>query len=223
MTSLNPVFRVGNQISEAIKLHQNLSKKEALDSAVGMLKLVGIPSPEKRVHDYPHQMSGGMRQRVMIAMAISCKPKLMIADEPTTALDVTIQAQILDLMRKLREETGTSIILITHDMGVIAEMVDIVIVMYAGKVVEQSSVEELFDNPCHPYTEKLLKSVPRLDRTGKKEKLSVIPGIVPSLLSLPPGCKFNDRCEKAFEKCFTEEPPLFEAHPGHTSRCWLHE
>lgn len=223
MTSLNPVFRIGNQISEAIKLHQNLSKKEALDRAVEMLKLVGIPSPEKRVHDYPHQMSGGMRQRVMIAMAISCRPRLMIADEPTTALDVTIQAQILDLMRKLREETGTSIILITHDMGVIAEMVNTVIIMYAGKVVEQSSVEELFDNPYHPYTQKLLKSVPRLDRKGKGEKLSVIPGIVPSLLSLPRGCKFNDRCEKAFKKCSREEPPLFEVQPGHTSRCWLYE
>jgi peptide/nickel transport system ATP-binding protein/oligopeptide transport system ATP-binding protein len=223
MTSLNPVFRIGNQISEAIKLHQNLSKKEALYRAVEMLKLVGIPSPEKRVYDYPHQMSGGMRQRVMIAMAISCRPRLMIADEPTTALDVTIQAQILDLMRKLREETGTSIILITHDMGVIAEMVDTVIVMYAGKVVEQSPVEDLFDNPCHPYTEKLLKSVPRLDRGQKKEKLSVIPGIVPSLLSLPSGCKFNDRCEKAFKKCSKKEPPLFEVHPGHISRCWLYK
>lgn len=183
MTSLNPVFKVGKQIAEAIRLHQGLSRKEAFNKSIEVLRLVEIPSPQKRAHDYPHQMSGGMRQRVMIAMAISCQPRLMIADEPSTALDVTVQAQILDLMRKLKEETGTSIILITHNMGVIAEMVQNAIVMYAGKIMEQATVDDLFENPCHPYTESLLRSIPRLDRPQRR--LSVIPGIVPSLVSLP--------------------------------------
>lgn len=223
MTSLNPVFKIGEQISEATRLHQGLSKKEAFQKSVEMLRLVGIPSPQKRVFDYPHQMSGGMRQRVMIAMALSCRPKLMIADEPTTALDVTIQAQILNLMQKLKEEIGTSIILITHNMGVIAETVQDVIVMYAGKIMEYAPVEDLFENPRQPYTESLLESVPRLDQITKKKRLRVIPGIVPSLLNLPPGCKFNDRCEKSFSKCLKEEPPLFEVGPKHHSRCWLHE
>lgn len=223
MTSLNPVFKIGEQISEAIRLHQGLSKKEAFNKSIEMLQLVGIPSPHRRVYDYPHQMSGGMRQRVMIAMAISCRPKLMIADEPTTALDVTIQAQILDIMQKLKEETKMSIILITHNMGVIAETVQNVVVMYAGKIVEQATVGDLFENPYHPYTEGLLKSIPRLDQIQRKGRLRVIPGIVPSLLNLPEGCKFNDRCEKSFPKCFKEDPPLFHLTLRHTCRCWLYE
>lgn len=223
MTSLNPVFRIGDQISEAIRLHQGLSKKEALHESIEMLKLVGIPSPQKMVFDYPHQLSGGMRQRVMIAMALSCRPKLMIADEPTTALDVTIQAQILYLMQKLKEEIKTSIILITHNMGVIAETAQAVIVMYAGKIMEYANVENIFENPQHPYTESLLESIPRLDLIEKKKRLQVIPGIVPSILNLPPGCKFSDRCAKAFAKCFQEESPLFLIGQNHHSRCWLHK
>ena len=223
MTSLNPVFRIGDQISETIKLHQELSKKEALKKSIEMLRLVEIPSPERRIYDYPYQMSGGMRQRVMIAMALSCRPKLMIADEPTTALDVTIQAQILNLMGKLKEEIETAIILITHNLGIIAEMAQNIIVMYAGRILEYGTVVDLFENSCHPYTEGLMKAVPRLDQIQKKRRLHIIPGIVPSLLSLPQGCKFNDRCEKSFKKCLQEEPPLFEVNPGHSSRCWLHE
>lgn len=223
MTSLNPVFRIGVQIAEAITLHQGLSRKDAFNKSIEMLGLVGIPSPEKRVRDYPHQMSGGMRQRVMISIALSCRPKLMIADEPTTALDVTIQAQILDLMTKLQEEMGTSIILITHNMGVIAEMVQNVIVMYGGKTMEQAPVDDLFENPCHPYTASLLKSIPRLDRIQERERLTVIPGIVPPLLNLPPGCIFNDRCDRSLPKCAREEPPLFSISPRRFSRCWLHE
>lgn len=223
MTSLNPLFRIGEQIGEVIRRHEGLSRKEAHDKSVEMLRLVGMPSPEKRIREYPHQMSGGMRQRVMIAMAISCQPKLMIADEPTTALDVTIQAQILDLMLELKEETRASIILITHDMGVIAEMAQNVIVMYAGKIMESSTVEDLFENACHPYTERLFESIPRLDRTQKKQRLNVIRGIVPSLLDLPKGCTFNDRCHKSLSKCFEEEPPLFEVASEHLSRCWLYE
>jgi peptide/nickel transport system ATP-binding protein/oligopeptide transport system ATP-binding protein len=223
MTSLNPVFKIGEQISEAISLHQGLSKKDAFNKSIEMLQLVGISSPRKRVYDYPHQMSGGMRQRVMIAMALSCKPKLMIADEPTTALDVTIQAQILDTMQKLKEETGTSIILITHNMGVIAEMAQNVIVMYAGKIMEYATVEDLFENPQHPYTASLLKSIPRLDQIQTKKRLHIIPGLVPSLLNLPVGCKFHDRCEKSLSKCVKEEPPLFEVALGHTCRCWIYE
>lgn len=223
MTSLNPVFRVGDQISEAITLHQKLSKKGARDKSIEMLRLVGIPSPERRVDDYPHQMSGGMRQRVMIAMALSCQPKLMIADEPTTALDVTIQAQILSLMQKLKDETGTAIILITHNLGVIAEMAQNVIVMYAGKIMEYAPVLTLFENPQHPYTEGLMEAVPRLDQIEKKRRLHIIRGIVPSLLNIPKGCKFNDRCEKALKKCFEKEPTLFAIGTDHFSRCWLKE
>jgi peptide/nickel transport system ATP-binding protein/oligopeptide transport system ATP-binding protein len=222
MTSLNPVFKIGDQITEAIKLHQRLSKREAFEKSIEMLRLVGIPSPHRRVFDYPHQMSGGMRQRVMIAMAISCRPKLMIADEPTTALDVTIQAQILNIMQKLKEEIGTAVILITHNMGVIAETTKNVIVMYAGRVMEYASVEELFGHPQHPYTESLLKSIPRLDQIEKRKRLHVIPGIVPSLLNVPEGCKFNDRCEKSFLKCLKEDPPLFEVGFDHHCRCWLY-
>jgi peptide/nickel transport system ATP-binding protein/oligopeptide transport system ATP-binding protein len=222
MTSLNPVFRVGEQVAEAIRLHQGFSRKEAFNKSIEMLGLVGLPSPEKRVRDYPHQMSGGMRQRVMIAMAVSCRPKIIIADEPTTALDVTIQAQILDLVKKLKEEIGTSIILITHDMGVIAEMAQNVAVMYAGKIMERSSAEDLFENPRHPYTKKLLKSVPSLDLREKRGNLTVIPGTVPSLLNLPPGCSFNERCDRAMPKCSKQEPPLFKAGLKHTCRCWLY-
>jgi len=221
MTSLNPVFKVGEQVAEVIRLHQGLAKKEAFRKAVDMLGLVGIPSASERASNYPHQMSGGMRQRVMIAMALSCRPKLMIADEPTTALDVTIQAQILNLMQKLKDETGTSIILITHDMGVVAETAQNVIVMYTGKIMEQAAAAGLFKNPRHPYTESLLKSIPRPDRLQKR--LKVIPGIVPSLLDLPAGCKFSNRCAQAFDKCFKGEPQLYEVETGHFCRCWLYE
>lgn len=222
MTSLNPLFRIGEQISESIRLHLGLSKKEASNKSVEMLELVGIPSPKKRIYDYPHQMSGGMCQRVMIAIAICCQPKLIIADEPTTALDVTIQAQILDLIQKPREELGTSVILITHNIGIIAEVARHVIVMYAGKIMEHAMVIDLLENPLHPYTEGLLKSIPRLDDIQKRRRLHVIPGIVPNLLNLPKGCKFNNRCEKTSSKCFNEEPPLLEVAPGHTCKCWLY-
>ncbi|MBO8141737.1 MAG: ABC transporter ATP-binding protein [Firmicutes bacterium] len=218
MTSLNPVFTVGDQIMEAIILHQKLSKKEARDKAIEMLRLVGIPSPEKRVDDYPHQMSGGMRQRVMIAMALSCNPKLLIADEPTTALDVTIQAQILDLMRKLRDELGTAIILITHDLGVIAEMVEEVIVMYAGKIVEHTDVRSLFRSPKHPYTEGLLGSLPRLH--AQQERLESIEGVVPSPFQMPKGCRFHPRCRYAEEICRQEEPELMAVEGGHLAACF---
>jgi len=227
MTSLNPVFRIGNQIAEAIQLHQKVSKKVALDKSTEMLEIVGIPSPEKRIKDYPHQLSGGMRQRVMIAMALSCNPKLMLADEPTTALDVTIQAQILDLMNKLKEDVGTSIILITHNLGVIAEMAKKVSVMYAGVVVEHADIRTLFSEPLHPYTTGLLTSIPRVDRTaGKKSRLNTIPGIVPSLLELPVGCRFSDRCPHVHEPCRKWEPPLATpsnaSKKDHVVRCWLH-
>ena len=223
MTSLNPVLKVGEQVAEIFKVHQGLPRKEAFDKAIEMLNLVGIPAAEKRARDFPHQLSGGMRQRVMIAIALSCKPRLMIADEPTTALDVTIQAQIIDLTQKLKEEIGTSIIIISHDMGVISEMSQNVIVMYAGKVMEYAKSVDVFKNPCHPYTQGLLKSIPRLDQNRKEGRLKVIPGIVPSLLNLSPGCKFNDRCSKAFAKCFRHEPPLFQVAQEHTNRCWLSE
>lgn len=224
MTSLNPVFNIGRQISEAIMIHQKLNKKDALNKSIDMLKKVGIPSPEKRLHDYPHQLSGGMRQRVMIAMALSCEPSLLIADEPTTALDVTIQAQILDLILKMKEDRGTSVILITHDLGVVAEMAQRVLVMYAGKIVEEADVRTLFKRPLHPYTQGLLVSIPYLQTEGgvsKKTKLQEIPGIVPSLLNLPPGCKFHPRCSLKIEKCTREEPALKPAEKGHLVRCWL--
>lgn len=212
MTSLNPVFTVGNQLVEAIRLHQDLSKSAALEKAVGMLKLVGIPAPDKRVNDYPHQLSGGMRQRVMIAMALSCNPNILIADEPTTALDVTIQAQILDLLRDLQQKMGMSIMLITHDLGVVAEMADEVVVMYAGKVAERAPVKEIFSSPKHPYTQGLLNSIPVLskDPTGKikKNRLEPIPGIVPNLLDLPRGCRFQERCKYVVQACQETEPEL---------------
>jgi len=220
MTSLNPVLKVGFQIMEALQLHQGLSKTDARERAVEMLKLVGIPEPQRRADEYPHQMSGGMRQRVMIAMALACNPKLLIADEPTTALDVTIQAQILDLMRKLQQEIGMAILLITHDMGVVAEMAERVIVMYAGRFVEEGGVEEIFDNPLHPYTAGLLNSIPRLD--GSAQRLNVIPGTVPNPWALPVGCKFHPRCSQCMQRCREEEPPLFDLGPERKVRCWLY-
>ncbi|MCX7885109.1 MAG: ABC transporter ATP-binding protein [Caloramator sp.] len=220
MTSLNPVFTIGNQIIEAIMLHQNLDKKEAVKKAVEALKLVGIPRAEGIINSYPHELSGGMRQRAMIAMAMACNPTLLIADEPTTALDVTIQAQILDLMRKLKKETKTSIMMITHDLGVVAEMADFVIVMYAGKVVEEAEVIELFKNPKHPYTLGLLESKPQIH--VEKEKLYSIPGQVPDSINLPNGCYFYPRCEKAIKICKEVMPSLKEIGKGHKVACHLY-
>jgi len=221
MTSLNPVYDIGDQISETIRLHQQISRSEAYDRTIEMLRLVKIPSPEKRIKEYPHKMSGGMRQRVMIAMALACHPKVMIADEPTTALDVTIQAQILDLIQQLREEVGTSIILITHDLGVIAENAERVAVMYTGKIVEHASVADLFLNPSHPYTRGLLESTPRMDMDVSSTKLASIPGIVPSLTDLPSGCSFHDRCSRARGECSQSQPSFVEVDRGHYVRCWL--
>ena len=219
MTSLNPVLTIGNQIEETIRLHQGLTKKQALEKSIEALKVVGIPLPEKRIKEYPHQLSGGMRQRVMIAMALACNPKLLIADGPTTALDVSIQAQILDLMRKIKESFQTSIMLITHDLGVVAEMAQRVIVMYAGEIVEEAPIQDLFRNPLHPYTEGLMKSIPRLDKkqTGK---LHVIKGMVPHPLNMPKGCRFSPRCTYAENICFSEPPKLQEVFSGRLVRCW---
>jgi oligopeptide/dipeptide ABC transporter ATP-binding protein len=221
MTSLNPVFTIGDQIAEVIELHQHLSRKAALEKAIAMLRLVGMSAPEKRVHEYPHELSGGMKQRAMIAMALSCHPQVLIADEPTTALDVTIQAQILDLMLRLKSELGTAIILITHDLGVIAEMAQQVIVMYAGKVMEQASVIEIFEQPRHPYTLGLLASLPKMSG-HHKQPLSTIPGMVPSLYDLPSGCKFSNRCRQVMPICQQSEPELIPVNRQHYSRCWLH-
>ena len=223
MTSLNPVFTIGNQIVEAIELHQKVRGKAAWDLAVQMLRKVGIPDPAQRVLEYPHQMSGGMRQRVMIAMALSCNPAVLIADEPTTALDVTIQAQILDLLRQLQAETGMSILIITHDLGVVAEIADEVCVMYASHIVERAEVNELFGNPLHPYTQGLFRSMPRLSQ--QKDRLDVIPGTVPNPLHFPDGCKFHPRCHlgSGDRKCRTEGPPLREVKPGHWVACWKAE
>ena len=221
MTSLNPVYTVGQQIAEVIALHQNLSPRQAMAGAAEMLRLVNIPNPQRRVHDYPHQFSGGMRQRVMIAMALSCQPKLLIADEPTTALDVTIQAQILELMQEMKEKFGMAIMLITHAMGVVAETCQRVTVMYAGKVVEEAPVEALFATPRHPYTQGLIRSIPRIDRANEKKRLEAIAGTVPSLLNPAPGCRFAQRCRFATEACTREMPPLKEAAPGHFVRCIL--
>ncbi|MFH0997021.1 MAG: ABC transporter ATP-binding protein [Pseudomonadota bacterium] len=218
MTSLNPVYSVGNQVGESIRIHQKSSGKEVRDRVLDMFRLVGIPAPEKRVDDYPHQMSGGMRQRVMIAMALACNPRLMIADEPTTALDVTIQAQILDLMNKLKSEIGASILFITHDLGVIAEMAQNVAVMYAGKIVEYADVNTLFANPKHPYTVGLLQSIPVIGRNAGK-RLNTIKGTVPSLLNLPSGCMFNDRCPDVFSDCRQIEPEMVATEPHHLARC----
>jgi oligopeptide/dipeptide ABC transporter ATP-binding protein len=222
MTSLNPVIKVGVQIAEAIQLHQELPPKQAWDLSIEMFRMVGIPSPESRVNEYPHQMSGGMRQRVMIAMALSCRPKLMIADEPTTALDVTIQAQILDLINRLKEKVGSSILLITHNLGVVAEIAQYVGVMYAGHIVEYGDVIHLFKNPKHPYTLGLFQSIPKKRGSGKRERLQAIPGLVPDLLGLPVGCKFQDRCSKVSQECKDEPPSLVEIEPGHQVRCRLY-
>lgn len=221
MTSLNPVYPVGKQVQEAILLHQKVSKEEARQRVLDIFRAVGIPEPEKRYKSYPHQLSGGLRQRVMIGMAMVCRPKVMIADEPTTALDVTIEAQILQLMKKLCEEQGTSIILITHNMGVVAEICDYVYVMYAGKVMEQAETFELFDHTAHPYTKGLLRSIPKLDE--QPERLYTIEGVVPNLLHLPKGCRFCTRCECATERCFAEMPELYETAEGHRVRCFLSE
>ncbi len=220
MTSLNPVYTVGDQIAEAIVLHQKKTYRQAMKLAMEMLDLVGIPEPAKRVKNYPHQMSGGMRQRVMIAMALSCGPKLLIADEPTTALDVTIQAQILDLMRKLQREIGMSILFITHDLGVIAEMADRVVVMYAGRAVEEADVAGVFGRPKMPYTMGLLNSIPRVDKAAlQQQRLQAIPGNVPNPLYLPPGCAFHPRCRYMTDECTKESPSLEDAGGGHMVRC----
>jgi oligopeptide/dipeptide ABC transporter ATP-binding protein len=220
MTSLNPVYTVGDQIAEAIVLHQNKSQKQAMKMATDMLELVGIPEPGKRVYNYPHQMSGGMRQRVMIAMALSCGPQLLIADEPTTALDVTIQAQILDLMRKLQKEIGMSILFITHDLGVVAEIADRVVVMYAGRAVEEADVEDIFARPKMPYTMGLLNSIPRVDKVAEHQaRLMAIPGNVPNPLYLPEGCSFHPRCRFVKDECKKDIPPLVDTANGHMVRC----
>lgn len=219
MTSLNPVLRIGKQISEAIRLHLKYDKAKAKEHTINMLKLVGIPRAENIYSEFPFQLSGGMRQRVMIAMAMACNPKLLIADEPTTALDVTIQAQILDLMRKLKKDVGTAIMFVTHDLGVVAEMCDRVVVMYAGRVVERGDVYQIFENPKHPYTKGLLKSVPVLRQ--KIERLASIPGNVPSPKNMPKGCKFAPRCSEAFDKCWEEEPSFYNVEENHSSKCWL--
>jgi peptide/nickel transport system ATP-binding protein len=223
MTSLNPVYTVGDQIGETLRLHRGLGKKEARGRAIDMLRLVGIPNPEERVRSYPHQLSGGQRQRVMIAMALACDPELLIADEPTTALDVTIQAQILDLLGGLRSRLGMAMILITHDLGVVAEVCDRVVVMYAGQVVEHGTVQQIFREPRHPYTEGLLAAVPRLGR--RQEQLAVIPGTVPSPAHWPVGCRFHTRCPYGWDLCVREQPPLLQAGPeaGRVARCWLEE
>ena len=221
MTSLNPVFTVGDQIAEAAIIHQHLSKRAARARAIAMLRLVGIADPEERVDAYPHQLSGGMRQRVMIAMALVCHPKVLIADEPTTALDVTIQAQILELLDALQKELGMSVLLITHDLGVVAGHTDRVVVMYAGRVVETARTAALFRRPTHPYTEGLLAAVPRID--APRSRLHAIPGQVPAATNWPPGCRFHPRCPYAWDKCVAQEPPLLDVgdEPGHTARCWL--
>ena len=222
MTSLNPVFTVGEQIAESLRLHEGLSRRDAMDRAVEMLRLVRIPTPERRVNDYPHQFSGGMRQRVMIAIALACKPKLLIADEPTTALDVTIQAQILDLMAELKSSMGMAVMLITHAMGVVAEVAQRVVVMYAGKVVEEATVEELFAHPRHPYTQGLIRSIPRIDLAAThKTRLEAIPGTVPKLIEPAEGCRFASRCRHASAACLGVTPPLREVAPGHKVACVL--
>jgi len=220
MTSLNPVFTIGDQIGEAIRLHQGLNKRETRAKTIDMLRLVKIADPESRVDDYPHQLSGGMRQRVMIAMALSCNPSLLIADEPTTALDVTIQAQILELMEELQAELGMALLLITHDLGVVAERADEVAIMYAGKIVERTTAKEIFSRPLHPYTVGLLNSLPGASGQ-KKKRLAAIPGVVPSPLELPSGCRFRDRCPRAAEICAQVQPELVEKERGHWAACYF--
>ena len=223
MTSLNPVFSVGEQIAESVRLHQGLSARDAEARAIEMLKAVGIPAAEQRVKEYPHQLSGGMRQRVMIAMALACNPSVLIADEPTTALDVTVQAQIFDLLEELQERTHTAIILITHDMGAIAEMADRVVVMYAGRIVEEGKVEAILESPQHPYTQGLISCVPHLDPDPSPErpKLVEIPGVVPALTALGEGCAFAPRCGQSLARCQSEVPPIFDAGGRHRAACWL--
>jgi oligopeptide/dipeptide ABC transporter ATP-binding protein len=224
MTSLNPVFTIGKQISAVVKLHQGLTSRDARSRAIDMLSLVGIPSPEKRVHEYPHQLSGGMRQRAMIAMALSCNPRLLIADEPTTALDVTIQAQILDLIVQLKSDIGAAIVLITHDLGVVAESASRVLVMYAGKVVEEADVYQIFEDPLHPYTVGLLGSIPRIDREmNSRQRLNEIRGVVPIPSKLPPGCHFSPRCLHVKPICRESMPDLIDKTKGHKVRCWLYQ
>jgi peptide/nickel transport system ATP-binding protein len=228
MTSLNPVLTIGHQIAEALRLHQDLSKSAANKKAVEMLRLVKIPEPAQRAREYPHQLSGGMRQRAMIAMALACNPRVLIADEPTTALDVTIQAQILDLILELQKELGTAIILITHNLGVVAETAQRVIVMYAGKKVEEAEVDALFGQPLHPYTHGLLASIPRLEIMGGRtansvQRLKEIPGMVPALNNLPPGCTFAPRCAFADDQCRAQFPPYEQKRPGHWAACWHSE
>jgi peptide/nickel transport system ATP-binding protein/oligopeptide transport system ATP-binding protein len=218
MSSLNPVYTVGDQVAEVIELHQKLKRREAMDKVIDVFGQVGIPAPETRIKDHPHKMSGGMRQRVMIAMALACNPRLMIADEPTTALDVTIQAQILELMNDLKEKTGASILFITHDLGVIAEMAQRVAVMYAGKMMEYADVTDLFDNPRHPYTRGLMISVPAMGKG--KERLATIPGVVPSLFNIPEGCPYYDRCPEVRPECKENLPAMKEVGKGHWVRCW---
>ncbi len=222
MTSLNPVYTIGQQIAESVRLHEGLSRRDAMDRAIEMLKLVNIPTPDKRVHDYPHQFSGGMRQRVMIAIALACNPKLLIADEPTTALDVTIQAQILDLMQELKDRLGMAVLLITHAMGVVAEVAQQVVVMYAGKVIEEAPVAQLFAHPRHPYTQGLIRSIPRIDLAAThKQKLEAIPGTVPKLIDPGEGCRFASRCKYVEPACRTSTPPLATVAPGHKVACFL--
>ena len=220
MTALNPVFTVGNQLSEVYRVHRNMHYKQALDESVDILEAVGVPDPGSRISEYPHELSGGLRQRVMIAMALACRPELLIADEPTTALDVTIQAQILDLMMKLRDNLGTAIIMITHNLGVIAETSDRVMVMYTGKVMEIASTPDLFDKPLHPYTKGLLRAIPSATSDFDSKELYEISGTVPSLMELPSGCRFNTRCPEAEDICRKKEPELHEIDPGHKVACW---
>ncbi len=223
MTSLNPVYTVGEQIAEVVRLHEGLNRRDAIERTIDMLRVVKIPSPERRAHDYPHQFSGGMRQRVMIAMALSCNPRLLIADEPTTALDVTIQAQILDLLGEMKERFGMAIMLITHAMGVVAETAQRVVVMYAGRVVEEAPVDRLFAQPLHPYTQGLIRSIPRIDTSvGKKQRLEAIAGMVPSLIDPPPGCRFAPRCRFATPACTEAVPELREVEGGHKVACILY-
>ena len=221
MTALNPVFTIGNQLTEVFRVHQRASRSEARAKAIDMLETVGVPIPGNRVKEYPHELSGGIRQRVMIAMALACRPRLLIADEPTTALDVTIQAQILDLMERLRQELGTAIILITHDLGVIAEISHRVVVIYAGRVMEQAATLELFDRPLHPYTRGLMLAIPSPEATRKSQELYEIRGVVPSLFALPSGCRFHPRCPYVQELCKEQEPDLLEIFPGHWAACWM--
>lgn len=223
MTSLNPVFTIGDQITEALFQHTSLTRKEVWQKTVDLLRRVELPSPEQKMDTYPHQLSGGMRQRVMIAMALSCNPRILIADEPTTALDVLVQAQILELLKNLKEETGMSVLLITHDLGVVVETAQRVLIMYAGEIVESGPVKQIFQTPLHPYTLGLINSIPKTNLTGKRERLAEIAGNVPSPSQLPTGCAFHPRCPSVMERCRNQKPRLQEKESGHTVRCWLHE